>query len=367
MSGSPTLALLYFGPVLEAQAILWLLIFSYASHSFLLVVQETAAGNDKVIWPDEPWHDRIGKFFSLACLLAFWLLPAYYMLSLFDRVAWFVPVAYGVLWLLFPVSLLSLLSAPAPWMILRPRVLWRLLCHARALVVFYAVTGLVLLLCTCLFGAAVFLGRVELPPVEVDDKSERLGELLEIVVLLGQIFVLPVAALGLAAGLLLYARLLGRLGWLLHGDDLRHRRGAPKSRLPAMPEAGTPAPATAGVAAGPVFLEGEGYEVVEDEPGSSLSTASAESSSATRMDPVPLAVLPPEPVAAPFPPILEVSAFEARMARGSARPRPPRRPLVSGVYGFLLYRTTLRPLSWLSLGNLVVLVILWAVVSALPL
>jgi hypothetical protein len=39
MSGSPTLALLYFGPVLEAQAILWLLVFSYASHSFLLVVQ----------------------------------------------------------------------------------------------------------------------------------------------------------------------------------------------------------------------------------------------------------------------------------------------------------------------------------------
>ena len=44
-------------------------VFAFAGHSFLVVVEQTANGNDEVVWPDEPYHDWIWRFASLAWLL----------------------------------------------------------------------------------------------------------------------------------------------------------------------------------------------------------------------------------------------------------------------------------------------------------
>src|SRR5438094_6775214 len=128
MFGSAVLALFFFAPVLEAQVILGLALLSYAAHSFLLVVQETAAGNDAVVWPlGESWHDRLGSFLTLVRMLLVWLALAYVVLALLELPpVLFGALATGLVWVFFPLSLLSSLSAPSPWMILRPQVVWRL-------------------------------------------------------------------------------------------------------------------------------------------------------------------------------------------------------------------------------------------------
>ena len=80
--------------------ILGLALLSYAAHSFLLVVQETAAGNDAVVWPlGESWHDRLGSFLTLVRMLLVWLALAYVVLALLEL----PPVLFGALPLVSPV------------------------------------------------------------------------------------------------------------------------------------------------------------------------------------------------------------------------------------------------------------------------
>ncbi len=370
MFGSAVFGLLSFGAVLEALVILGLAMLAYAAQSFLLVVQETAAGNDAVVWPlADTWHDRLGSVVALVRVIAVWLVVAYFVLALLDLpAAMFGLLAYAILWLFFPVSLLSLLSAASPWLILRPTIVWRLAKRLRSLLVFYAVTGLLLTLCLGVFGAAIFLGKLNLPPVEVDEESERLGQVLEVVVWLGQLFLLPVAACCLAAGLLLYARLLGRLGWLLKEDELAEQRQAARQR-----RAQGPVPqehASAQQPAQLIALSIDGFELVEEAATPSAAASGAGCLGSTA-EPLPFAVLPPEPNAllrdAMALSLPHLARLEVQLSAPSTPARPPKWPLVSGVYSFPLYRTTWGALFWLSVGNLFVIGILWIMVAVLSL
>jgi hypothetical protein len=188
--------------------IIGLYYLAYAAHCFLVILEGTAAGDDAVVWPDEPMFDWLWKLFYLASLVAVWFAPAWLFIDVLLGRALRMPVppAYAVLlcvlWLLFPISLLSSLSANLRWMILRPALLGQLARHGVAAVGFFAMTGILVLVVAAVGYFALF----RLPVV------------------------VPVAAMGAATGVLVYARLLGRLGWVIAERDSQPTSPARKKR-----------------------------------------------------------------------------------------------------------------------------------------
>ena len=101
----------------------------------------------------------------------------------------FLVLALPALWLLFPVALLSSLASLSRWNILRPFILARLLKVFPATVLFYLLAAVLAALSAAAWYATL----------------SRLHGL----------WLLPVAAFVTAVAWFLYARLLGRLAWLL--------------------------------------------------------------------------------------------------------------------------------------------------------
>src|SRR5207244_4226568 len=62
--------LIFFFLTLMASVIVGLFTLTYAAHCFLTIVEDTAAGNDEVHWPDQPPTDWYGKPFFLGWLLS---------------------------------------------------------------------------------------------------------------------------------------------------------------------------------------------------------------------------------------------------------------------------------------------------------
>ncbi len=197
--------LILFFSITVLQALVSLIVFSYAAYSFLVVFVQTAAGNDEVIWPGDPIQDWFLKVWYLLWLLAVWAVPACLLLALFrlPRPLYAAGVL-GVLWLMFPVTLLSSLSGTSRLNILRAKIVTLLARHAGTMFGFYLVTFLLLVACAGLW----YLGIVRWT------------------------MVVPVAAGVGAIGFLLYARLLGRIGFLIS------RRSSEKSKSgqPERPE-----------------------------------------------------------------------------------------------------------------------------------
>jgi hypothetical protein len=181
--------------LLAAEAVVGACVLAYAAHAFLVVVEGTAAGNGEVTWPDEPLFDWIGRAVHLLWLVAFWLVP----LGLAQRSlkAVFLPdaplllrfmlLAVPLLWLLFPISLLSSLSAGARWVFFNPKLLPRLAGSFGSLLLLYLLSGLLLGGCAALWYFALSGAGV---------------------------LVLLAAPAG-AAAMLIYARLLGWYAWRL--------------------------------------------------------------------------------------------------------------------------------------------------------
>src|SRR5262245_13757090 len=124
-------------------------LFMFAAYCYLHVVQETAAGVDDVHWPHEPYQDKLPRAAYVAALIAVWLAPAGIVLKLSkelaiggSRLLTFFMVAAAILWLVFPISLLSSTSASSPIMILRPTILRFMARRFRETVTFYAVSAL---------------------------------------------------------------------------------------------------------------------------------------------------------------------------------------------------------------------------------
>src|SRR5205823_10246025 len=64
-----------FVPLLAAAAVIGGVVFAYAAHCFLTVLEQTAAGNDEVTWPDEPYVDWLWKAAYMLWLSSLWLAP----------------------------------------------------------------------------------------------------------------------------------------------------------------------------------------------------------------------------------------------------------------------------------------------------
>src|SRR2546422_671449 len=100
---------------LTGAVIFGLYTLNYGAHCFVVVLEETAAGCDEVKWPDEPILDWAWKLIFLVWLVFIGAVPAWLLVMLLMP-EWLagplgiVPLILGVMWLVFPLFLLSALS-----------------------------------------------------------------------------------------------------------------------------------------------------------------------------------------------------------------------------------------------------------------
>jgi hypothetical protein len=327
---------------LVAATVVAIFTFAYAAHCYLVVAQTTAAGLDRVDWPDEPVYDWLYEALYVGGLVMLWLAPAGILsralrrdLLPHDGALRFLLLGWPGLWLLFPIGLLSSLAASSRWVPLSPRVLSRLLRVLPSTLLFYLSTAV-------LFGAAAFCAYAG--------------------VFTAAWHVLPVAAVGGSAVLLIHARLLGRLAWVMGQLDEKpaaKKKGkaagaAKKPRRPpralasrdpwAQPEEEPPEEAPA---AG-------GYQVVE--VGAEEARPPRPSYLDPEPDPYALADAGAEAEKpAPAVPLeLEKAHVEREIKlRERVPPNPPPAvPMVSGVYSFPLYPSSHQAWFTLSLAAL---------------
>jgi hypothetical protein len=319
MSGAG-LSLVY-STLLLGAVIVGLGVLMYAAHCFLLVVEQTAAGNDAVYWPDELITDWFGKVFYLAWLAGVWLLPPWLLVQAFapqllsEHPVTAAVLAAGLLWLMYPITLLSALSV-SPWVVFRPLLLIQLARRPLAGLAFYLLTAVLLAGCGLL--AAMALGP-------------------------GPGWLLPIAAAGVAATVLIYARLLGRLAWLLSALPAAEPELPRESEeLPETQPEPTVAPTP--LAEAPPAEALEGYGLAGEEPRMPRPSSLVEAMIGLH-----------EPAEAPsqLPRGEEIRA-QARERRAVPRPPPPAWPLVSGIWTFPWYATSLKAWGWLMLGSLMV-------------
>jgi hypothetical protein len=202
-----------FGIVTVVQLLLSFLVLSYAGYSFLTVFINTSAGTDEVLWPKDPFQDWMWKSWYLAWLLAIWAIPVWLLTNLLNPPLWqFALIVVGFLWLMFPIGLLSSLSASSRWVVLRPVIVGMFLKNIVPTLAFYGIT------------ATLFAGW---------------GVLLYYAIL-GNFYFVPLAAFVGTCVFFIYARLLGRIGWvftqqhpeegLSEGDDDDEEAETPAAR-----------------------------------------------------------------------------------------------------------------------------------------
>jgi hypothetical protein len=387
-------------------------LFLFAAYCFLHVVQETAAGVDDLHWPNEPYQDKLPRAAYVAALVAVWLTPVGLLLRLSKDAAiggsallTFFLVAAVVLWLFFPVSLLSSTSASSPVIILRPTLLRFMARRFRETVIFYLVSAL-------LFAGS--FGLYYLAYVRHWSLAYFVGP--------------PLAA----AAMLIYARLVGRLAWLFDRTAFRNRKRPAPGTVSTDPwavpaETGKEAPASEkprrkkkkqSAAHDPWAVPKEarrtdkertepnkrpmveGYGLAD--PNAQVQPATeqtepARSRPARRVKGYQLSAEPPPPQPRDLPldgyvpvgyepiPLKEPvpehepsraqehaeslpapSAFERRLAEKTEEAPPPPMPLVSGVYTFPWYLSTLPVWIVLSVGGIALNGLIGLVISMMP-
>jgi hypothetical protein len=169
---------------------------SYAAADFLAVIQETAAGNRDVEWPDESLFERLARLAYLAwvgaCIASPFAFAAFVLGPYMPGgiVPWLVFTApWGVV---FPLILLGLLSNGGHWVLFWNAGLVLRLAHKPYVVLVLCLVSPLLLLPCVVLGYAT-IGLFWLP-------------------------LAPVTAAVWAAVLLVYARLLGRVAWVVSDD-----------------------------------------------------------------------------------------------------------------------------------------------------
>ena len=202
---------------LAAECILVLCVLTYAMHCLLVVVRDTAAGQDEIVWPDEPFQDWALGALHLVGVVLIVLAPAG-ILARALRETWlpddaalrFLLLAVPALGFLFPVALFSSLSASSRWFVFRPVVVWNMLRVAPSTFAVYAVSAVLAAGVAALGYAAVTRWVV----------------------------LAPVAAAAAGAAFLIYARLLGRLAWKMGRLPSGKRKFAKKSAIAGDPRRG---------------------------------------------------------------------------------------------------------------------------------
>jgi hypothetical protein len=356
----------------------------YAAHCFLVTLEGTAAGNDDILWPDEPLVDWLWKGVFLLWMVGVWVVPIWLLVDvvllrlLGLPAVGFFPAMVGVIWLLLPISLLSSLSGTTRWQILHLGLLKRLPRHAPALLLMYLMGGLLVL------GAGALLFTSVAAPAWA---------------------LLLLAAPAGAAVLLIYGRLLGRVAWLIvyRSPQKRSRKKRGKDwekNGPVMPvDAPEPAPPQGESAPEPPAAPADTED--EDEWAPPKPYRLEEEAARARRQPAKAPIAPQlekyemrtdesPPAQAPVPldgytPVelrqvradsaagldlperaaAAVARFDERMLRPREEPAPAR-PLWSGVYTFPWYRSSARAWVHLSLFGLVELALLKLLLSVWP-
>jgi hypothetical protein len=178
-------------PTIAILAILVLVVGAMTASRFLAVFEQTAAGNHDVHWPDESIGERFLKFVYLLWLTGAATLPSAllcYVLAGVVTPGWFLVLLGLVPALVFPILLLSSQAARKTTTLLDRNVLRRLAVRPGALWTFYLQSSFVL-------GISVLLGMWTI----VDQLA----------------WLVPVAAVVWSAALMVYARMLGRLAWVI--------------------------------------------------------------------------------------------------------------------------------------------------------
>jgi hypothetical protein len=200
--------------LLAAGGVLFGWIGMYTANNFLATVEETACGNDAVTWPKGGGLlDGLGRFFYFIWIVGSAVIPTAAIWSAYGPgisdadYAW-LPCLIPFL-LIFPVLLLSALTADAWWMVLDVKIIGLFLMRPHAF--FLVVVPPLALLSLCL----VLSHRLASQPTAL---------------------VIGGAAIAWSTFLLLYARLVGRAGWILTGSTMKtHRRVRPKRIIAQAP------------------------------------------------------------------------------------------------------------------------------------
>jgi hypothetical protein len=305
----------------------------YAGYCLLVVVRDTAAGNEAVHWSRDPFTDMARDGMVVVAAAALALAPAGLLTRWFSAV-WLpdqpgllsLSLAVPALCMFFPPIFLYLLSVgpnEGRWRPARPAQFLRLI---PAVLTVYVASVILL----ALVGAAWFLA------------------------LQRGVVMFLIAAGGGAAVLLIYGRLLGRLAWLVNQLEWKRQRPTPRVRKPRRrgkvqvtdPWADPPEPEEP-----PPRLPVEGYalapegllpEIEEPPPKWVLEQPYEVQTEATASIGTPDATVKPSAAA----------AFERSLYERTDRDPPPRWPLISGVYTFPWYPTSLRAWLGLTIGNM---------------
>ncbi len=191
-------------PVFAATIIFSYFFWCYLSHTLIVIVEDTAAGNAEVVWSDEPYYEWTWQGAYVAWIAGVWVVPAIFVgrwVSGFASDAWRLPVltliAFAVFWLTFPISLLSTMSAESRWTILHGGLFVRLAKSIDHLFIFYLASLLLVAACVPL---ATWVAAS------------------------GSFIALILAALAFGYAFVLYARLLGRLACIVRLTKIRRRK-----------------------------------------------------------------------------------------------------------------------------------------------
>jgi hypothetical protein len=196
--------------VVPLGGILSLWIALYAASCFLAVIEETAAGNDRVLYPRggaliEGW----GKLAYLGWLFMCSAIPIGAMWQLGGDALWgsvnlWWMAAVAVLIVLFPLMTLSSMASSSHWLIVDRRMMISMAKRPHVVVILWLLSGMLAAGCAWLVYSLML--RTEW----------------------SMYWALPIlVGMAWAAGLLIYGRLLGRAGWRLSQSFAR-----PKIRKP---------------------------------------------------------------------------------------------------------------------------------------
>ena len=203
---------LIFVPLLAMTAIVAIGTWGYVAHTFVHIVEETANGNDEYRRSDEPFTDWLWQTVFVASFVLIWGAPGF---LLGEWTSHQVPTTWrplamactfaAILWLMFPISFLSSMSSAAKWMPLTGGVIVNLLRRLVDTFAYFALTGVLVGLCAPLLTLMVT----------------------------GHIVVLFVGGLVLGLAVVLYARLTGRMAFVVRLSDAPvQKKKRPKPKRP---------------------------------------------------------------------------------------------------------------------------------------
>ena len=186
---------------------LWVL--SYTAACFFVVVQETGAGNNEIReWMEGGWKEWAAELFCLLYVAALPMIVAWPIVKLsgYTYAEAAIPLL-AIEFLFFPFALLSALEQDSVWLPFSRPVLVSLAKAFDGWFIFFTLSAILFAAC----GGLVML-------------SLQTGSL-ALAFVIGPVF---------SAAVLIYGRLIGRLGWLIL--DRVPRRDTPKPELVSIPD-----------------------------------------------------------------------------------------------------------------------------------